>query len=345
MPRRSRFCLFLGLILPLWLAARPAWATSQAELEDRTVRAGQVFRELRTMPDHEIPADLIARSYCVAVIPNVIKAAWVLGGYYGRGVLSCRGKTGEWSPPVHVLMTGGSLGLQVGASSTDVVLFFMTTRSVHSMLLNKIKLSGEAAVAAGPVGRDTQAATDARFTAQIYSYARSRGLFAGVSFAGGYLGVQTEDTRDYYGASYSPAAILFDHKVTSVPKSAWTFLSALPHPKGVVVGEAPPAAASPAAKTAAKGPGPAPAANPVPMGPPPAAETVPQAPPANSTVLTPAQPLPPAAATPEQRKAAAQAGANAPANVESVAPAAPPIAPGPVTAPIEQPPSYGPASH
>src|SRR5205085_11442647 len=130
-----------------------AGATPQAELDERVVRAGQVFRELRSVPDREIPADLIARSRCVAVIPNVIKAAWILGGHYGKGVLSCRSKSGEWSPPVQVLMTGGSFGLQFGASSTDVVLFFMTTKSVRSLLVSKVKLSGEAAVAAGPVGR------------------------------------------------------------------------------------------------------------------------------------------------------------------------------------------------
>src|SRR6185436_15373817 len=108
--------------------------------------SGEVFRELANAPDNEIPRDLIARSRCVAVIPNVIKAAWVLGGTYGRGVLACRTLNGEWSPPVHVMMTGGSFGFQFGASSTDVVLFFMTTNSVRSLLLSKVKLSGEASI-------------------------------------------------------------------------------------------------------------------------------------------------------------------------------------------------------
>jgi lipid-binding SYLF domain-containing protein len=211
--------------------ALPAAAASRLELDDRVHRAGEVFRELRDAPDRRIPAQLIARSRCVAVVPNVLKAAWVVGGRYGRGVLSCRSKTGEWSPPVHVMMTGGSFGLQFGASSTDVVLFFMTTASVRSLLQNKVKLSGEAGVSAGPVGREAEAATDGQFRAEIYSYARSRGLFAGVSLAGGYLGVQRDDTAAYYGRMLPTTGILFEHRVSNVPKSAWSFLNALPQPR------------------------------------------------------------------------------------------------------------------
>lgn len=229
--KHLRFLLSLVLCSGLALASLPAAAANRAELDERARMAGAEFRELRNTPDRQIPADLFVRSRCVAVIPNVIKAAWVLGGRYGNGLLSCRSKDGEWSPPVHVMMTGGSFGLQFGVSSTDVVLFFMTTNSVRSLLSNKVKLSGEAGVAAGPVGREAEAATDGHFTAEIYSYARSRGLFAGLSLAGGYLGVNEEDTTEYYGKSYSSSGILFDHKVTSVPKSAWAFLGALPRPR------------------------------------------------------------------------------------------------------------------
>jgi lipid-binding SYLF domain-containing protein len=205
-------------------------ADTRPELDERVRRSGIVFQEMRDAPDHEIPGDLLARSRCVAVVPNVIKAAWILGGRYGTGVLSCRGKNGDWSPPVFVMMTGGSFGLQFGASSTDVVLFFMTYEGVRSVLNNKVKLSGDAAVAAGPVGREAEAATDGEFRAQIYSYARSRGLFAGVSLSGAYLGVNVEDTSNYYGKSYPTTGILFDGQVTSVPKSTWSFLGALPRP-------------------------------------------------------------------------------------------------------------------
>lgn len=261
------------------LCALPAQANTVAELDELAVRAGEVFRELGRTPDRSVPADLIARSYCVAAIPNVIKAAWVLGGRYGQGLLSCRSKSGDWSPPVHVVMSGGSVGLQVGVSSTDVVLFFMTPGSVRSLLTNKIKLSGEAGVAAGPYGREAEAATDGNFTAQIYSYARSRGAFAGMALAGGYLGVDEADTATWYGKAYTPANILFDRKVTRIPKSAWMYLSALPRPK------APPKSTAktkrPAPKTAARKPAPKPAAKPAPAqeaataAPPPAAASAP----------------------------------------------------------------------
>jgi len=262
--------LLLTAVLPL----QPAAADTRAELDERVRRSGSVFQEMRNAPDREIPADLLARSRCVAVVPNVIKAAWVLGGRYGTGVLSCRGKSGEWSPPVFVMMTGGSFGLQFGASSTDVVLFFMTIEGVRSVLDNKIKLSGDAGVAAGPVGREAEAATDGKFRAQIYSYARSRGLFAGVSLSGAYLGVNVEDTRTYYGKSYPTTGVLFEGKVTSVPKSTWAFLGALPRPKTAVVTK--PTNKSKTAKAPVSKPAPkAKAAVPAPKAPPIAAATPP----------------------------------------------------------------------
>lgn len=214
----------------LCIAAASVCDASTSELDARARRSASVFRELRDMPDHEVPSDLMARSRCVAVIPNLVKAAWFLGGHYGKGLLSCRSKHGEWSPPVHVLLTGGSFGLQFGASSTDIVLFFMSEDSVRSLLSSKVKLSGEAGVAAGPVGRKAEAATDLKLGAEIYSYARSRGLFIGLSLEGAYMGVDREDTRDYYDKSYSAKAILFDHAVSRVPKSGWDFLGALPRP-------------------------------------------------------------------------------------------------------------------
>lgn len=237
--RRHRSILASALLLALSAAGSAGAADTAAELDARVVRSGAVFREMRSAPDHEIPGDLLARSRCVAVIPNVIKAAWVLGGRYGKGVLSCRSSKGEWSPPVFVMMTGGSFGLQIGASSTDVVLFFMTTDSVRSLFNNKVKLSGDLGVAAGPVGREAEAATDGAFQAQIYSYARSRGLFAGVSLSGAYLGVNYEDTRTYYGKTYTASAVLFDRKVTRLPKSTWMLLSALPKPSGSATAKAP----------------------------------------------------------------------------------------------------------
>jgi lipid-binding SYLF domain-containing protein len=245
--RRHRLLILSLIFACAVLPAGRAPAATRSEIDEKVRRSGEAFRELREVPDRRVPAELFARSRCVAVIPNVIKAAWVFGGRYGKGVLSCRSKTGEWSPPVIVMMTGGSFGLQFGASSTDVVLFFMTTGSVRSLLSNKVKLSGDAGLAAGPIGRETEAATDGRFTAEIYSYARSRGLFAGVSLSGSYLGVDREDTDTYYGRPYTPTGILFDHKVSSVPKSAWSFLNALPRARAAAPKAAPRAEEAPAA--------------------------------------------------------------------------------------------------
>ena len=129
---RPAFPFLLTLAALVSLPALAVAASSRADLDDRALRAGSVFRELRDTPDREIPSSLVARSRCVAVIPNVLKAAWVIGARHGKGLLSCRGTSGDWSPPVHVTMTGGSLGFQVGVSSTDVVLFFMTSRSMKS---------------------------------------------------------------------------------------------------------------------------------------------------------------------------------------------------------------------
>ncbi|MFN2377019.1 MAG: YSC84-related protein [Candidatus Binatia bacterium] len=255
-PRRLRLSFFPALLLAgaSLLPAGDAWAATRAELDDLSQRAGIVFREMRAAPDAKIPGDLLARSRCVAVVPNVIKAAWVVGGRYGQGLLSCRSKTGEWSPPIVVTMTGGSFGFQAGVSSTDVVLFFMTTESVHSLLRSKVQLSGDAGVAAGPVGREAVAGTDGRFTAQIYSYARSRGLFAGVSLSGGYLGMSEDDTRTYYGRGYTANNILFEQKVTNIPKSTWYFLAALPRPRATTASKTPakPAPSKSARKAPAK---------------------------------------------------------------------------------------------
>jgi len=210
------------------LATVSLCAASTSALDARARRSAAVFRQIRDMPDHEVPGDLLARCRCVAVVPNLIKAAWFVGGHYGKGLLSCRSKYGEWSPPVHVMLTGGSFGFQFGASSTDIVLFFMTEQSVHSLLSSKIKLSGEAGVAAGPIGRQAEAATDLKLGSEIYSYARSRGLFLGVSLEGAYLGVDHQDTRDYYRKSDSAESILFEHAVSNVPRSASEFLGSLP---------------------------------------------------------------------------------------------------------------------
>lgn len=281
-PVPSRSLLLVAALL-CWAAlpmATASQAATRAELDESVRQSGEVFRQMRTARDREIPEDLLRRSRCVAVVPNVIKAAWLVGGRYGTGVLSCRLRNGEWSPPVFVMLTGGSFGFQAGASSTDVVLFFMNYNGVRSVLNNKVKLSGEAGLAAGPVGREAEAATDGQFRAQIYSYARSRGLFAGVSVAGAYIGVDVEDTQGYYGRAYSTDSILFEGRVARVPKSTWSFLGALPGPPAAAR-KKPPAASRPPARAATAPPPHRAPVRPAPPrpAPPPAADTAKTAPP------------------------------------------------------------------
>lgn len=219
-------CLrFLLPVLGLVAVAVPAAGDTPAE---RVERAREVFGELIGASDKEIPQALLEECDCVAVFPRVIKAAIGFGGRYGKGVVSCRNAEGVWSPVALFKLTGGSWGLQIGAEATDVVLFFMTERSAKSLLESKFTLGGQASVAAGPVGRSAEASTDLKLDAEIYSYARSKGLFAGLSLEGARIAADDSDLRRYYGASVSPRALLFEHKAPTRPEGMETFLKVLP---------------------------------------------------------------------------------------------------------------------
>ncbi len=170
---------------------------------------------------------IMTNAGCIAVIPHVVKGAIGIGGHKGTGVISCRNENG-WSPPAFLKMTGGSIGLQLGAEVSDVVLFFMTKRGVESLLETKFTLGGEASVAAGPYGQSAQADTDLKFKAEIYAYAKSRGLFAGVSLEGGRLAVSQKLIRRYYGKRIWPHDILFEHQTPILPPEARAFMEALP---------------------------------------------------------------------------------------------------------------------
>jgi lipid-binding SYLF domain-containing protein len=196
---------------------------------DQKVRAAtQVYEELMKTRDRKVPDELLEDSACVAVIPGVIKGAIGWGGRHGRGVLSCRNDAGSWSPPIFITLGGGSFGLQIGAQSTDVVLFFMTERSARSLLKSKFTLGGDASVAAGPVGRSAEVATDVRLRAEIYSYAKSRGLFAGIALQGARLSPHQKSIDRYYGERVWPDQVLFEHKVPKVPRESRDFIDALP---------------------------------------------------------------------------------------------------------------------
>ncbi len=221
----SRLVLALVFILG---AASHATAEQATQLDARMRTARAVFEELMLLPDGEIPDQLVSDARCIAVIPGVIKGAFIWGGRFGRGVVSCKSESGRWSPPVFESLGGGSFGLQIGLSSTDLVLFFMSERGARSLLESKFTLGADAAVAAGPAGRSAHAGTDIRLRAEIYSYARSKGLFLGVSLEGARLAPQVEWTTEYYGAYNPPADILFGGAQRSLPKSAREFLAVLP---------------------------------------------------------------------------------------------------------------------
>lgn len=224
-----RFERFTALVLFFAIAAAGAApAGADARLAQKVQTAEDVFRELMATPDHEVPDELLKRARCVAVMPGVVKGAFGWGGKHGRGVLSCRDDEHGWSAPVFVRISGGSFGFQIGAQAADVVLFLMSERSVTSLLKSKFTLGGDVSVAAGPIGRSAEASTDARFKAEIYSYAKTRGFFAGISLEGSRLAPHKNSMTRYYGRPVDARAVLIDHEMPELPSEAKSFLAALP---------------------------------------------------------------------------------------------------------------------
>jgi len=176
-------------------------------------------------PDKGIPQDLLERAECVAVFPSVIKAGFIVGGRGGRGVASCRSTRG-WSAPAFFNLGGASIGLQIGVQATDFVMLFMNKEGLNSLLSDEFTLGGDASVAAGPVGRQAGAATDLKLTAQILSYSRSRGLFAGLELKGVVIKPDKDDMRGVYGPGVTAKEVLKENKVTA-PVSVRAFPTTL----------------------------------------------------------------------------------------------------------------------
>jgi SH3 domain-containing YSC84-like protein 1 len=199
--------------------------TASAELNSNEVsrlsEAAQVLRETRA----SIPQNYWERARCVAVIPDLKKAALIFGGEYGKGVMSCRAGDG-WSAPVFMELAKGSWGFQAGAEEIDVVLLVMNENGVQKLLKNKVTLGADASVAAGPVGRQGQVGTDVSLTAEILAYSRAKGLFAGINLSGGVLRPDEDANRNAYGSNASPATILASRSI-SAPTQATPFLEAL----------------------------------------------------------------------------------------------------------------------
>jgi len=196
------------ILSAITFAAVPlAFASDHEDDVARTQRAAQVFQAIMDTPDKGIPHDLLKSAKCVAIIPGDKKFAFVFGGNYGRGVAVCRTQDG-WSAPIFVAIDGGSVGYQIGGSSTDLVLLFMNDHALSSLLGDKFKLGADASVAAGPVGRSAAADTDVRLTSEILSYSRTKGIFAGISLDGAVVQADRSGDESMYGAGVDRHQIL-----------------------------------------------------------------------------------------------------------------------------------------
>src|SRR5271154_2402817 len=213
MIRKSILIVCLGL-----LATSTVYANNKEQ--KRLENSGVVMQEIMNIPDN-IPHDVMEKAECVIVFPSVLKAAFVVGASYGRGAMVCRtGKEfhGPWGAPAMMALEGGSFGFQIGGQATDLVLLVMNDRGAQSILSSKVKLGGDASIAAGPVGRDASADTDAYMRSEILSYSRTRGLFAGVSLEGSTLRPDDDATADVYGRKLTAREIIMDGAVT-IPRS------------------------------------------------------------------------------------------------------------------------------
>lgn len=199
-----------------------ASAADMSKLDSRVESAHAVLHELMATPDKGIPLDIAAKASCVAVVPGFKKGAFIVGAQYGQGVATCRTAKG-WSAPVFIQVTGASFGLQAGGQSTDLVLIGVNHKSMDDMLHDKVKLGGDIAVAAGPVGRNSQAATTELANAEFLSYSRSKGLFAGIDLSGDVINQNIEDTKEYYGKDIPYKTILSGSVPT--PAGAKSFVS------------------------------------------------------------------------------------------------------------------------
>lgn len=202
------------------------WAAEESKTNDRLDDAHALFKEVMGTPDKSIPQDLLNKSHCIILVPGMKKGGFVLAAKYGRGFVTCRSASGQgWGPPAAVRIEGGSVGFQAGVSSTDLILLVMNERGMKRLLSTKFTLGGEASVAAGPVGRDASAQTDALMTAEILSWSRSHGVFAGVSLDGSTLRQDIDVNNELYGKPYENKQIL--HSGLGVPASAAKLIGVL----------------------------------------------------------------------------------------------------------------------
>ena len=201
-------------------------APKRQNLQERLDAAKSVLDEIMHADDNSIPMDILQQATCVGVVPGMVKGAFIFGGQYGQGVVTCRTGHG-WSAPVFIRLAGGSFGFQIGGQSTDLILVAVNDRGFQDLLKSKFKIGGDASAAAGPVGRTGQAATDWRLNAELLTYSRAKGLFAGIDLDGTSVTQNSEDTEVYYGAEQSFQHVL--HGDVAVPAGAVPFVRTVAH--------------------------------------------------------------------------------------------------------------------
>jgi len=214
MSKRNQFLImaFMFVLLVSSVGLRPLVAKDTDDYRERAQKAATALSEIMAIPEEGIPNDLMSRAEAVAVFPNVIKGAFGLGGEYGKGLVSHRMNNGRWSTPSFIKIGGGSVGFQLGAESTDLVLVFTSKEGFKGLLDGKVKLGADAAVVAGPVGRTAQASTDILLKSPVLAYSRSKGLFAGIALDGAVVSIDDSANRKTYGKEISAEDILYNGK-------------------------------------------------------------------------------------------------------------------------------------
>jgi lipid-binding SYLF domain-containing protein len=228
MPIKKEIASALVFSAMLAAASMAGAAHAGAREEGRLLTATEVLEEVQAMPDQQLPDALLSRAYGIAVIPDVTKVAFIFGGRHGNGVLVVRDKlSSPWSNPTFVSLTGGSWGFQAGAQSSDIILVFTTKTGIEGIAGGKLTLGADASVATGPVGRQGSAATDMSFNAEIYSYARTRGLFGGIALDGSVISIDRSANGALYGKSGVTATEIFSGQSPAAPPAAQRFLERL----------------------------------------------------------------------------------------------------------------------
>jgi len=216
----------VSICLSFMVACSAFAASSKEDLQARVDAAKVVMDQIMGAQDSSIPRNILEQATCVAVVPGLVKGAFVFGGQYGQGVVTCRTGHG-WSAPVFIRMAGGSWGLQIGGQSTDLVLVAVNDRGMQDLLKNKFKIGGDASAAAGPVGRSSQASTDWKLNSELLSYSRNKGLFAGIDLDGTSVSQNADDTELYYGQPHHFDSILRGN--VPVPAGAVSFVETVAH--------------------------------------------------------------------------------------------------------------------